>query len=153
MSFNINKLCNLKMHWSLSWVLYFFKWSSIIVIKYWAMLQLLVSFWAHSYPSFRLLVISTLGFKATVDPSLHCPHAMDPSEPPLVWHPLTSSQPVSQPKPFWSMYFLHKQALVGLKLIMCGTICTPTIWATPVFTVHNDHWEYINKPRSLCCHW
>ena len=53
--------------------------------------------WRHWYPCFGLLVMSALGFKVRVDPSLACLlTAMDSSDSPVVWQLLTSWWPALQ---------------------------------------------------------
>ena len=61
------------------------------------------SLWGHWYPCLGLVVTSALGIKARVDSltcMLHHLCAMDSQDWPLVWHLLTSWQPVCQPNRF-----------------------------------------------------
>ena len=55
--------------------------------------------WSHLHPCFGLLVMSTLGFKARVDP-LYAFSLVWSSDSPLVWHLLTVERSAWQPSLF-----------------------------------------------------
>ena len=62
----------------------------------------------HWHSCFWLLVTSALGFKTGVDPPtcvLHCVHAMESWDSPLVWHLLTSWVPTWRPSHFATSWF------------------------------------------------